>query len=152
MGSQTILPSTLISAMNAISHTVGYLEEHSHVDIHCAGKNCVMLSSTGLQCDVTPFHDSYSPKTDMEIVQSATAYQHENGIVYYLVMGESLWFGDDMEHSLSNGLTAKDAGVNLCTNPYDLCMQLGITLNDDKVLPFEKNSEHSWLQDVQAFA
>jgi hypothetical protein len=49
------------------------------------------------------------------------AYQHDNGILYYLVMSESLWFGNDMEHSLLNGLIAKDAGVNLCTDPYDRC-------------------------------
>jgi hypothetical protein len=87
-------------------------------------------------CDVTLSHDSYSPKTDIEIIQSATAYQHENGIVYYLVMGESLWFG--VEHFLFNGLIAKDVGVNLCTDPYDRCWPLGITLNDGKVLPFER--------------
>jgi hypothetical protein len=78
-----------------------------------------VISNTGFQCDVTPFHDSYSPKTDIEIVQSATAYQHDNGIVYYLVMGESLWFGKDIEHSFCNGLIGKDAGVNLCTDPFD---------------------------------
>jgi hypothetical protein len=41
-----------------------------------------------------------------------------------------------MEHSLFNGLIAKDAGVNLCTDPYDWCQHLGITLNYDEVLPF----------------
>jgi cupin superfamily acireductone dioxygenase involved in methionine salvage len=78
-----------------------------------------MFSATGFQCDVTLFHDSYSPKTDIVIVQLATAHQHENGIVYYLVTGESLWFGDDMEHSPFNRLIANDVGVNLCTDPYD---------------------------------
>jgi hypothetical protein len=96
-----------------------------------------MLSTTGLQCDVSPFHDSYAPKTDVEIVQLATAFQHDNGNVYYLIMTESLWFGDDMEHSLFNGLIAKDAGINLCTDPYDQTRHLGITHNDEEVLPFQ---------------
>jgi hypothetical protein len=120
------------------THTVGRLEEDSHADIHCAGKNCVMLSTTGLRCDVSPFHDSYAPKTDVEIVQLATAFQHDNGNVYYLVMTESLWFGDDMEHSLFNGLIAKDAGVDLCTDPYDQSRHLGITHNDEEILPFQR--------------
>jgi hypothetical protein len=85
-----------------------------------------------------PFHDSYKPKTDVEIVQSATVFQHDNGIVCYLDMGKSLWFGEDMEHSLFNGLIAKDAGVNLCTDHYDQCQHLGVTLNDEEVLPFQK--------------
>jgi hypothetical protein len=124
-----------VSAYNLNSHVVGCLEEDSHVDIHSAGKNCIMLSTTGFCCDVTPFHDSYKPKTDVEIVQSATAYQHDNGIVYYLIMSESLWFGGDMEHSL---LIARNAGVSLCTDPYDQCWHLGITLNDEEILPFQR--------------
>jgi hypothetical protein len=97
-----------------------------------------MLSTTGLRCDVSQFHDSYALKTDVEIVQSATAFQHDNGNVYYLIMTESLWFGDDMEHSLFNGLIAKDAGVNLCTDPYDQTRHLGITHDDEEVLPFQQ--------------
>jgi hypothetical protein len=71
-------------------------------------------------------------------VQAATAFQHDNGNVYYLIMTESLWFGDDMEHSLSNGLIAKDTGVDLCTNPYDQSQHLGITHNDEEILPFQQ--------------
>jgi hypothetical protein len=96
-----------------------------------------MLSTTGLWCDVSPFHDLYTPKTDVEVVQSAMAFQHNNRNVYYLVMTESLWFGDDMEHSLFNGLIAKVTGVNLCTDPYDQSWHLGITLNNDEFLPFQ---------------
>jgi hypothetical protein len=95
----------------------GQLEGDSHADIHCAGKNCVMLSATRLQCDVSLFHDSYMPKTDVEIVQSATAFQHNNGNVYYLIMTKSLWFGDDMEHSLFNGLIATDTGSTFVLTP-----------------------------------
>jgi hypothetical protein len=91
---QSLMVPMLVSAYNVNSHTVGHLEEDSHADIHCA---------------------------NVEIVQSATAFQHDNGIVYYLIMTNSLWFGDDIEHSLFNGLIAKDTGVNLCTDPYDQC-------------------------------
>jgi hypothetical protein len=53
-------------------------------------------------------------------------------------MTESLWFGEDMEHSLFNGLIAKDAGVTLCTDPYDRCWHLGIALSDHEVIPFQR--------------
>jgi hypothetical protein len=37
-----------------------------------------------------------------------------------------------------NGLITKHTGVNLCTNPYDQSWHLGITLNNDEVLPFQQ--------------
>jgi hypothetical protein len=112
---------SLLSARNqeAATHTVGYLDEDSHADMHCAGKNCVMLSTTGFSCDVSPFHEQYEARKDVEIVKSATAYQHPTGRVIYIVMNISLWFGNEMEHSLVNGLIARDAGNQFCTDPYD---------------------------------
>jgi hypothetical protein len=112
---------SLLSArgQESSTHTVGYFDEDSHADMHCAGKNCVMLSTTGFSCDVSPFHDQYEARKDVEIVKSATAYQHPNGQVIYMVMNISLWFGNEMENSLFNGLIARDAGNHLCTDPYD---------------------------------
>jgi hypothetical protein len=78
-----------------------------------------MLSTTGFSCDVSPFHEHYEARKDVEIVKSATAYQHPSGQVIYMVMNISLWFGNEMEHSLFNGLIARDAGNQLCTDPYD---------------------------------
>jgi hypothetical protein len=111
----------LLSAISreSATHTIGYFDEDSHADMHCAGKNCVMLFTTGYSCDVSPFHDQYEARKDVEIVKSATAYQHSNGHVTYLVMIISLWFGDKVEHSLFNGLVARDAGNLLCTDPYN---------------------------------
>jgi hypothetical protein len=118
----------LLSAISreSATHTIGYFDEDSHADMHCAGKNCVMLSTMGYSCDVSPFHNQYEVRKDVEIVKLATAYQHSNGHVTYLVMNISLWFGDEMEHSLFNGLVARDAGNRLCTDPYD-----------DKILGFD---------------
>jgi hypothetical protein len=112
---------SLLSARSreSATHTVGYLDEDSHADMHCAGKNCVMLSTTGFSCDVSPFHEQYEARKDVEIVKAATAYQHPSGQVIYIVMNISLWFGNEMEHSLFNGLIARDAGNQLCTDPYD---------------------------------
>lgn len=140
---KTVSPSiSLISANSRQSptHTVGYLDEDSHADMHCAGRNCVMLSTSGFSCDVSPFHESYDARKDVEIVQSATAYQHPDGQITYIVMNISLWFGDELDHSLFNGLIARDAGNQLCTDPYDE-RGLGIDLREvrhgrDLKIPF----------------
>lgn len=97
---------SLLSARSreSTTHTVGCFDEDSHADMHCAGKNCVMLSTTGFSCDVSPFHEQYKARKDVEIVKSATAYQHSNGQVIYMVMNISLWFGNEMEHLLFNGI------------------------------------------------
>jgi hypothetical protein len=102
------------------THMVGYLDKDSHADMHCAGKNCVMLSTTGFSCNVSPFYDQYEAHKDMEIVKSATAYQHPSGQVIYKIMNILLWFGNEMENLLFNGLIACDAGNNLCTNEQGL--------------------------------
>jgi hypothetical protein len=64
----------LLSAASreSATHTIGYFDEDSHADMHCAGKNCVMLSTTGYSCDVSPFHDQYEARKDVKIVKSAT--------------------------------------------------------------------------------
>jgi hypothetical protein len=118
-------PQTQVSLLSAAcgqessTHTVGYLDEDSHADMHCAGKNCVMLSTTGFSCDVSPFHDQYEARKDVEIVKSATAYHHPDRQVTYMIMNISLWFGSEMDNSLFNGLIACDAGNDLRTDPYD---------------------------------
>ena len=90
-----------------------------------------------------PFHGSYDPKKDIKIVKSAMAFQHKDGSITYIVMNISLWFGDSMDHSLFNGLIARNAGVLLCTDPYDPNRQLGIdlgtTTNGSRVsVPFSR--------------
>ena len=47
------------------------------------------------------------------------AIQLSVGNVLYLVSTAALWFGDKMETSLFNANIAQDAGLELCTDPYD---------------------------------
>lgn len=105
-------------------------DEDSHADMHCAGKNCVMLATSGYTCDVSPFHDSYAPQRNIEIVRAATAYQDPSGATIYIIMNTALWFGNRMEHSLFNGMLARDAGVDLCTNTRDPHRAPGLYLGD----------------------
>ena len=80
---QAIDPSNLV-ARSRVDPFVGYLDEDSHADMNVAGKNCVMLATTGYSCDGAPFHDGYEPRTGVKIVKAAKAYMHESGIQYTL--------------------------------------------------------------------
>ena len=45
-------------------------------------------------------------------------------------MNTALWFGERMKTSLFNGNLARDAGVSLCTDPYDPHRDLAITVEE----------------------
>jgi hypothetical protein len=40
------------------------------------------------------------PIKNIPVKTCATAYDHANGETYILEVGQALWFGDDLEHSL----------------------------------------------------
>ena len=87
--------------------------------MHCTGSNLTLLKYSGYKCDVDPFLDSYAMTTGVPIITTATAVQLSVGDGIYLVSTAALWFGDQMETSLFNGNIVWDAGIQLCTNPYD---------------------------------
>ena len=100
------------------THHSSYFDEDSHADMHCTGSNFTLLKYSGYKCDVDPFLDSYTMTTGVPIITTATAVQLSVGNVIYLVSTAAPWFGDQMEASLLNGNIVRDAGIQLCTNPY----------------------------------
>ena len=73
----------------------------SHADISVAGKHARVLSTVdGHVCTVHPFHDGYSPKKNVKLVNVAYAYDAHDGHTYILILNQCLDFTDDMEHSL----------------------------------------------------
>ena len=109
---------------------VSCLDEDSHMDMHCARANFSVIKYSGYQCDGDPFLDSYDNTLGVDVVMSAMAIQLSAGDVLYLVSTAALWFGDKMETSLFNVNIAWDAGLELCTNPYDPHCELGIRDRD----------------------
>ena len=95
------------------------MDEDSHADMHCAGANFAVLKYSRYQCDVDPFLDSYQTTTGVDVVTAATTMQLNAGDIIYIVSTATLWFGDRMETSLFNGNIARDAGIDLCTDPHD---------------------------------
>ena len=98
---------------------VSYLDEDSHTDMHCTRANSSVIKYSGYQCNVGPFLDSYETTSGVDVVMAATAIQLSAGDVLYLVSADALWFGDKMETSLFSANIAWDAGLELCTDPYD---------------------------------
>ena len=116
-----------IDVRESETYSVGLLEEDSHADMHCAGKNFTLLAKTGYTCDVDPFLDDYDTTQGIEVVKAATAVRLDNGDTIYLVSSSALWFGAAMETSLFNATLARDAGLLVSTDPYDDDRPLGIS-------------------------
>ena len=108
--------------LNYLSH----LDEDSHANMHCAGANFAVLKYSGYQYDVDPFLDSYQTTTGVDVVTAATAMQLTAGNVIYIISMATLWFGNQMETSLFNCNIARDAGIDLCTDPHDPHRDLSI--------------------------
>ena len=110
--------------------SIGRLDEDSHADMHCAGHVFTCIGVSEYTCDVDPFLEEYKSTDAIPVVSAATAVQISAGEVVYLVMNTALWFGERMKTSLFNGNLARDAGVSLCTDPYDPHRDLAITVEE----------------------
>ena len=95
------------------------LELDSHADTIVLGNNCVILSHTGRECDVSPFTETYQSISNVPIVSGATAWTcPENGDTFILVFHEALWMGDVMDHTLVNPNQLRYFGITVQDNPY----------------------------------
>ena len=89
-------------------------ELDSHADTTVAGANCVILSYTCKECDVSPYRDDYESIKNIPIVTAATAWQSPfSGATYILVFNEALWMGDSMPSSLINPNQLRHYGVQV---------------------------------------
>ena len=76
----------------------------SHADTCVCGANFVMLEredQVAEFADVSPFLDDYEPIKDIPIASCATTWiDPENGQPHVLVLHQSLYFGNKLDHSL----------------------------------------------------
>eukprot|EP00957_Ditylum_brightwellii_P027669 2091635-Ditylum_brightwellii.AAC.1 len=110
-GSTAKLRVSTISHDSQPVHFDGWLDEDSHTDMNYAGFTFTILSMKNYSCDVDPFLGTYQNITDMPVVRATTAVQISV---------------DEMDASLFNGNLVYDAGLSICTDPYDAHRQLGI--------------------------
>ena len=83
--------------------TTGRLEFDTHADTIVLGANCVILSYTGKECDVSPYTETYESIKNVPVVSGATLWTNKtDGQEFILVFNEALWMGDQLGHTLVN--------------------------------------------------
>ena len=129
-GTQTIATAT------TVHH--GRIELDSHADTTVFGKNFVLLSYTGRECDVAPYTDTYDAIKNIPIVSAATAWTSlESTETYILVFNEGLWMQGEMDHSLINPNQMRHNGATVQDNPFSPSPLFIETAEADFVLPLE---------------
>jgi hypothetical protein len=117
-GQRRISSARTVSRIDSATRRYGRCELDSHADTIVAGSNCVILQYTGKECDVTPYREDYESIKGVPIVNAATAWQSPHtGQTYILVLNESLWMGDSMDHSLINPNQLRHFGTRVQDDP-----------------------------------
>ena len=105
----------------------------THADTTVLGSNCVVLSYTGKECEVSPYSSQYEAVWNVPVVTGATVWTNAaDGMAYLLIFHESLWMGDKLDHTLVNPNQLPAYGVNVQDNPFD-AKPLSITTDDASV-------------------
>jgi hypothetical protein len=99
----------------------GTSELDSHADTCVAGANCVALEETYQTVDVSGFSEQLETLKNVPIVTAATAYDDPNtGITYILIMGQAIYMGDTLQHSLICPNQLRARGVIVEDRPQHL--------------------------------
>ena len=102
------------------------------------GKNFVILSYTGRECDVAPYTETYDAIKNISIFSAATAWTSLESIeTYILAFTEGLWMQDEMDHSLINPNQMQHNGVTVQDNPFSPSPLFIETSEANFFLPFE---------------
>ena len=111
----------------------GRIELDTHADTTVLGSNCVVLSYTGKECEVSPYSSQYEAVRDIPVVTGATVWTNVmDGTAYLLIFHESLWMGNKLDHTLVSPNQFWAYGVNVQDNPFD-AKPLSITTDDASV-------------------
>jgi len=125
-------------------------ELDSHADTLVAGANFVILEYTDTSCSVTPFCKSYESKQGIPIVKAATTYDDEaTGVTYILILGQALYFGEEVESRLlcPNQLRANGVIVDDTPISHNQSSTHSITFPEDNVsIPLKLNGCLSMIQ------
>ena len=77
------------------------------------GSNCVVLSYTGKECEVSPYSSEYEAVWNIHVATGATVWTNTmDGMAYLLTFHESLWMGDKLYHTLVNPNQLQAYGVS----------------------------------------
>ena len=111
----------------------GRFELDTHDDKTVLGLNCVVLSYTGKECEVSPYSSEYEAVRNVPVVTETTVWTNTtDGMAYLLIFHESLWISDKLDHTLVNPNQLRAYGVSIQDNPFDT-KPLSITTDDASV-------------------
>ena len=98
----------------------GHIELDTHADTTVLGLNCVVLSYSGKECEVSPYSSQYKAVQNVPVVMWAMVWTNAaDGTAYLLIFHESLWMGDKLDHTLVNPNLLRAYGINVQNNPFD---------------------------------
>ena len=81
----------------------GRIELDTHAGKIVFGQNFILLSETGLECDVSPYTDEYEAIKNVPIVSAVPARTSlELAETFILILHEGLWMNTTMDHTLVN--------------------------------------------------
>ncbi len=115
-------------------------ELDTRADTICAGRNCCLIHYTGQECTVSGFHHQLGTMDKIPIATVATTWTDEHtGQGFILIMHETLFFGNDLDHSLINPNQIRANGFQVYDNPYEMdpSRQMGVAINDTDRIPFQ---------------
>ena len=81
----------------------GHIELDTHADTTVLCSNCVVLSYTGKECEVSPYSSQHEAVQNVTVVTGAMVWSNAaDGTAYLLIFHEYLWMGDKLDHTLVN--------------------------------------------------
>ena len=111
----------------------GHIELDTHADMTVLGSNCVVLSYTGKECELSPYSSEYKAVRNIPVVTGAMVWTNTmDGTAYLLIFHESLWMGDKLDHTLVNPDQLQAYGVSIQDNRFN-AKPLSITTDDASV-------------------
>ena len=111
----------------------GHIKLDTHADTAVLGSNCVVLSYTGKECEVSPYSSQYKAVQTVPVITGAMVWTNAtDGTAYLLIFHESLWMGNKLDHTLVNPNQLRAYSVSMQDNPFD-AKPLSITTNDASV-------------------
>ena len=111
------------------STSQGRIELDTHADTTVLGSNCVILSYTGKECEVSPYSSEYEAVQNVPVVTGATVWTNPtDGTAYLMVFHESLWMGNKLDHTLVNPNQLWAYSVSIQDNPFDTKLFLSLPM------------------------
>ena len=98
--------------------TYGRIELDTHADTTVLGSDCIVLSYTGKECQVSPYSPDYEAVHNVLVDTGATVWiKPQDGMAILLVFHEALGMGDKFDHMLVNQNQLRAYGVDVQENP-----------------------------------